>query len=163
MIKLNVIEPKHWPQEDQDHMSYICSAVEVGLAPWNPGKITLYWSCYDSPFNPTLTIETELLPRLPFSSQLDLLQHGRAPSDVQVRGRSVRVVPLSPPDARGGPHSPRHRLGDPFGHPRLPTPPRTDCPSFLHEEARRLRCAARSRRRLRLRLLRLTSYLKSDL
>lgn len=73
MIMLSVIEPKHWPQEDQDHMSYICSAVKVGLAPWDPGKITLYHSNYGGTFEPILTVETELLPRLPFSSQLDLL------------------------------------------------------------------------------------------
>lgn len=75
MIKLDVIEPTHWPQEDQDHMRYICSAIEVGLAPWNPGKITFYVSHYDAVFyHPTLTVETELLPRLPFSAQLDMLR-----------------------------------------------------------------------------------------
>lgn len=75
MIELSKIFVPAQTREDQDHLRYICSAIEVALAPWDPGKITLYVSHYDSDafYHPTLTVETELLPRLPFSSQLDLL------------------------------------------------------------------------------------------
>jgi hypothetical protein len=73
MIKLNTVLPEAWPQEVQDHLRYISSAIVVALSPWNPGKITYYRSNYGDPFSPSLTVETELLPRLPFSHQLDML------------------------------------------------------------------------------------------
>lgn len=74
MIELKRIFPQAWPQEDQDHLRWIASAISLALSPWNPGRITFYTSHYDGAFLPTLTVETELLPRLPFSAQLDLLQ-----------------------------------------------------------------------------------------
>lgn len=73
MVKLSLIPQQGLPREDQDHLRWIGEAVKLGLSPWDPGKITFYSSNYDGPFNPIITVDTELLPRLPFSAQLDLL------------------------------------------------------------------------------------------
>lgn len=74
MIKLNLIPRQGLPREDEDHLRWICEAIKLALAPWDPGKVTFYSSHYDGAFAPILTVETELLPRLPFSYQLDLLR-----------------------------------------------------------------------------------------
>lgn len=74
MIKLSLITPALHSREDQDHLWWISEAIKAGLAPWDPGKITFYSSNYDGAFLPCLTVETELLPRLPFSMQLDMLR-----------------------------------------------------------------------------------------
>lgn len=77
MIKLNLIEPAMLTVSEDDHIRWICSAIAAGLAPWKPGKITAYYTDEFAgsleQFNPIVTFETELLPRLPFSAQLDLL------------------------------------------------------------------------------------------
>jgi hypothetical protein len=77
LIKLNLIEPAMLTVSEDDHMRWICSAIAAGLAPWKPGKITAYYTDelagVFTPFNPIVTFETELLPRLPFSAQIDLL------------------------------------------------------------------------------------------
>jgi hypothetical protein len=64
-------------KSENDHLQWIFQAITLGLAPWNPGKITAYYTDYlagdHHPFFPIVTFETELLPRLPFSAQIDLL------------------------------------------------------------------------------------------
>lgn len=73
MLKLNLVQPSFQSQEDQDHLWWIGEAIKAALFPWSPGKITFYTSNHESPFLPSLTVETELLPRLPFSMQIDML------------------------------------------------------------------------------------------
>jgi hypothetical protein len=71
--RLSLIDVPTIPQRDQDHLQYVMSAVKVGLAPWDPGRVTAYVSRSDHGFNPVVVIETELLPRLPFAYEMDLL------------------------------------------------------------------------------------------
>lgn len=73
MVELKLVTPSFLEREDQDHLWWVCEAIKAALEPWSPGKITFYTSEYFGPFNPTLTVETELLPRLPFSMQMDML------------------------------------------------------------------------------------------
>ena len=77
MIKLKQIVESTLSQSEQDHVRWICQAIALGLAPWNPGRITAYYTDHSAgdfhPFTPVITFETELLPRLPFSTELDLL------------------------------------------------------------------------------------------
>jgi hypothetical protein len=77
MFSLEEIKMSFLNQSEQDHMVWICQAIELGLSPWKPGKITAYYTDNMAgdfhPFKPIITFETEILPRLPFSTELDLL------------------------------------------------------------------------------------------
>jgi len=57
-------------------MGWIYKSIALGMAPWNPGKITAF---YDpgptlSHFGPKLTFEIELLPKLVFITYPDNLR-----------------------------------------------------------------------------------------
>jgi hypothetical protein len=71
--KLSQILTQSLAQRDADHIRYVLSAIKVALVPWNPGKVTAWVSSSFESFNPVVVIETELLPRLPFAYEMDLL------------------------------------------------------------------------------------------
>jgi hypothetical protein len=57
--------------------NWVYKSIALGLAPWNPGKITAF---YDpgpslSRFGPQVTFEVELLPNLPFVTYPDALRN----------------------------------------------------------------------------------------
>ena len=55
-------------------MGWIYKAIEAGLWPWRPGKITAYTEQNFIRYGPTLTFEVELLRNLPFVAYPDLLR-----------------------------------------------------------------------------------------
>jgi hypothetical protein len=105
-IMISLVDITHGlPTEEQDHIQWICEAIAFGLAPWNPGEITTYYSdtygCESHPFEPIVTFETKLLPRLLFSAQIDLLSDDMHQALLKVADQAFefyRYRPATPVD-----------------------------------------------------------------
>lgn len=108
MAYLDRITPSFLPPAEQDHIRYIGEAIKVALSPWDPGKMTVYYTDHSAgdfhPFEPVLTIEIELLPRLPFSTVVDVLQNDMHTALLKVADRAFEwyryrhAVPINNPN-----------------------------------------------------------------
>lgn len=63
-------------EHEQNLWNWIYKSIALGLAPWNPGKITSYYEPGPTlnRFGPTLIFEIELLPTLKFVAYPDTLR-----------------------------------------------------------------------------------------
>jgi len=81
---------------ERNLIRWIYRAIELGLAPWNPGKITAYTEQEFARRGPKLTFETELLPNLPFVAYPDTIRYDLDSMALQVAEQAFKFYRYRP-------------------------------------------------------------------